>query len=99
MNPTVARPAASEGTDEAHEAPAAHEARDSDDAQSARCPRCGRSFDCGREARTADCWCHAMPPLPAGRLKPGSGCMCLECLAEEIARAQGDPAAAAAADD
>ncbi|WP_460906001.1 cysteine-rich CWC family protein [Paraburkholderia jirisanensis] len=95
MNPTVARPASSEATD-AHAAPDAHDSRDP---QSARCPRCGRSFDCGREAQAADCWCHAMPPLPAELLKPGSRCMCPECLVEEIARAHGNPAAAAAADD
>jgi len=88
MNPTASRPAPSAATD-----------AEAQDPQSARCPRCGRSFDCGREARTADCWCRAMPPLPAERLKPGSRCMCPECLAEEIARAHNDPAAAAAADD
>jgi hypothetical protein len=37
-----------------------------------------------------------MPPLPANQLKAGSRCLCPECLAEAIARAHGDPAAAAA---
>ncbi|MBV8627832.1 MAG: cysteine-rich CWC family protein [Paraburkholderia sp.] len=54
----------------------------------ARCPRCGRSFDCGMRNEASDCWCRSMPALPAERLKAGSGCLCPECLAEEIARAQ-----------
>jgi hypothetical protein len=40
-----------------------------------------------------------MPPLPADKLKPGSRCLCPECLAEAIARAHNDPAGAAAADN
>ncbi|APR34269.1 cysteine-rich CWC family protein [Paraburkholderia sp. SOS3] len=87
MNPPVPR------------SPGSLRAAESRGPKSARCPRCGRAFDCGQEARTADCWCRAMPPLPADKLKAGSRCLCPECLAEEIARAQNDPAAAAAADD
>ncbi|TDN68171.1 cysteine-rich CWC family protein [Paraburkholderia sp. BL10I2N1] len=54
----------------------------------ARCPRCGRSFDCGRGDQASECWCRSMPALPAERLEAGRGCLCPECLAEEIARAQ-----------
>ncbi|RZF31132.1 hypothetical protein EVC45_04040 [Paraburkholderia sp. UYCP14C] len=56
--------------------------------RSARCPRCGNAFDCGMRGETSSpCWCRALPPLPAGRLKPGSGCLCPQCLAAEIAQA------------
>ncbi|MFC0695303.1 cysteine-rich CWC family protein [Paraburkholderia humisilvae] len=86
MNPTATRSAATS------HGPSSRESK------CGRCPRCGRSFDCGKEARATDCWCRAMPPLPAERLKAGSRCLCPECLAEEIARAQDDPAATAATD-
>jgi hypothetical protein len=56
--------------------------------KSARCPRCGNSFDCGMHAPPPGCWCKAMPALPADRLQPGGRCLCPECLAGEIARAQ-----------
>ncbi|CAB3766062.1 cysteine-rich CWC family protein [Paraburkholderia solisilvae] len=87
MSPTASRSAAASGAPESR------------DPKSGRCPRCGRSFDCGKAADASGCWCRAMPPLPAERLKAGSRCLCPECLAEEIARAQNDPAAAAAADE
>ncbi|WP_175149497.1 cysteine-rich CWC family protein [Paraburkholderia ultramafica] len=54
---------------------------------SARCPRCGNSFDCGMHAQPLECWCRAMPSLPADRLDPARRCLCPECLAAEIARA------------
>ncbi|MEX3853770.1 cysteine-rich CWC family protein [Paraburkholderia sp. BR10923] len=55
---------------------------------SARCPRCGNAFDCGMQGETSSpCWCRALPPLPAERLKPGGRCLCPECLAAEIAQA------------
>ncbi|MGH8777520.1 cysteine-rich CWC family protein [Paraburkholderia sp.] len=68
-------------------------------AASGRCPRCGHAFDCamraagvttaaGQQSDTPPCWCRAMPPLPAERLVPGRACLCPECLADEIARAQ-----------
>jgi hypothetical protein len=93
MNPPVSRSTASSRAAELRDSKSAR------DPKNGRCPRCGRAFDCGQEARTADCWCRAMPPLPADKLKAGSRCLCPECLAEEIARTQNDPAAAAAADD
>jgi hypothetical protein len=40
-----------------------------------------------------DCWCRAMPALPAGRIEAAGRCLCPECLAGEIAqvaRAQKD---------
>ncbi|WP_233799640.1 cysteine-rich CWC family protein [Paraburkholderia sp. HP33-1] len=55
--------------------------------RSARCPRCGNPFDCGMQAEPSNCWCRALPPLPAERLEPGGRCLCPECLAAEIARA------------
>ncbi|MFM0740050.1 cysteine-rich CWC family protein [Paraburkholderia xenovorans] len=60
----------------------------------ARCPRCGRAFDCGMHAQPFDCWCRALPALPADRLDPGGRCLCPECLAEEIARVAGAGAGA-----
>ncbi|WP_429255075.1 cysteine-rich CWC family protein [Paraburkholderia sp. GAS334] len=68
----------------------------SKDVVSVRCPRCGVSFDCGAQAKTVACWCRAMPALPRERLEPGSGCLCPECLADEIASVQrgGTPGAA-----
>ncbi|HEY2019585.1 cysteine-rich CWC family protein [Paraburkholderia sp.] len=56
-------------------------------ARSARCPRCGNAFDCCMHAGPDECWCQALPPLPADRLSPASPCLCPECLAAEIARA------------
>ncbi|WP_094777768.1 cysteine-rich CWC family protein [Paraburkholderia ribeironis] len=55
--------------------------------RSARCPRCGSAFDCGMRTQPCDCWCRAMPSLPADRLDPARACLCPECLAAEIARA------------
>ncbi|NML33427.1 cysteine-rich CWC family protein [Paraburkholderia antibiotica] len=52
-----------------------------------RCPRCGTAFDCGMQMTPGQCWCRALPPLPAERLDPKSRCLCPECLAAEIARA------------
>ncbi|MGF6769558.1 hypothetical protein P3T18_002028 [Paraburkholderia sp. GAS199] len=67
----------------------------SPDPASARCPRCGNAFDCGMHAQPFECWCSALPPLPADRLEPGGRCLCPECLAAEIARAaQEGPGAA-----
>ena len=54
---------------------------------SARCPRCGNAFDCGMHGQPFECWCRAMPSLPADRLEAGRPCLCPECLAAEIARA------------
>jgi hypothetical protein len=56
--------------------------------KSVRCPRCGNVFDCAMHAPPPGCWCKAMPALPAERLEPGGRCLCPECLAAEIARAQ-----------
>ncbi|WP_228939093.1 cysteine-rich CWC family protein [Paraburkholderia saeva] len=58
------------------------------DVLSVRCPRCGHAFDCGARAKDVVCWCRAMPALPAERLAAGSGCLCPECLATEIASVQ-----------
>jgi hypothetical protein len=57
-------------------------------AKSARCPRCSRVFDCAMHGQPFDCWCKSMPALPADRLTSGGRCLCPECLAGEIARAQ-----------
>jgi hypothetical protein len=51
-----------------------------------------------------DCWCRAMPALPAGRIEAADGCLCPECLAGEmaqVARAQqkGEGASGAPAAD
>lgn len=61
------------------------------DMKHARCPRCGRTFDCGRHTEPFDCWCRALPALPASQLDPRGRCLCPDCLAEAAA-----PAAAAA---
>ncbi|WP_090534820.1 cysteine-rich CWC family protein [Paraburkholderia sartisoli] len=67
----------------------------SQDVVSVRCPRCGHAFDCGARAKDITCWCRAMPALPVARLDAGSGCLCPECLASEIAsvRRSGAPGA------
>jgi hypothetical protein len=62
-------------------------------AKSARCPRCRSVFDCALHGQPFDCWCKAMPALPAARLEPGGRCLCPECLAAEIARGQAGPMA------
>jgi hypothetical protein len=56
----------------------------------ARCPRCGTAFDCGRNTDPFDCWCKALPAVPANQLDPRGRCMCPECLAAAVA-AGGDP--------
>ncbi|WP_321886039.1 cysteine-rich CWC family protein [Paraburkholderia bannensis] len=51
----------------------------------ARCPRCGNAFDCGRHTEPFDCWCKALPAVPANQLDPRGRCMCPECLAAAVA--------------
>jgi hypothetical protein len=67
----------------------------STEVKSARCARCGVSFDCGRN-RDA-CWCATMPKLPLDRLVAGAGCLCPECLAEELLRASASATGASGA--
>jgi len=55
--------------------------------KSARCPRCGSSFDCGRDSEPFDCWCSALPALPADQLDPRGRCLCPACLADAAALA------------
>jgi len=57
------------------------------DVKAARCPRCARRFDCGRGAAPFDCWCKALPALPANRVDPHGRCLCPECLAASVAEA------------
>jgi hypothetical protein len=57
-------------------------------AASARCPRCGSAFDCAMHGQPFECWCKAMPAMPAERLERGGRCLCPECFVAEIARVQ-----------
>lgn len=59
--------------------------RAANEVKSARCPRCARMFDCARHAEPFDCWCKALPPLPANQLDPRGRCVCPECLATSVA--------------
>jgi hypothetical protein len=49
-----------------------------------RCSRCGAAFTCGTLAGEKRCWCEALPPLVP---VPGRGCLCRDCLEEELRRA------------
>lgn len=51
----------------------------------ARCPRCGSTFDCGRSTEPFDCWCKALPAVPASQLDPRGRCLCPECLVAGVA--------------
>jgi hypothetical protein len=64
------------------------------DMKHARCPRCGRTFDCGRNTEPFDCWCRALPALPASQLDPRGRCLCPDCLAEAAATAAIGPGGA-----
>jgi hypothetical protein len=68
--------------------PSVSVSRESDDVSSVRCARCRRVFDCGARGDRSACWCASMPALPTDSLEPASGCLCPECLADAIARAQ-----------
>ena len=65
-------------------------------AEQKTCTRCGAAFGCGRS--DADCWCTALPPLPATVLDELKDCYCPTCLAAIVAaqtppNAPVDPAA------
>ena len=60
-------------------------------AQTKHCARCGTAFGCGRQ--DPDCWCSALPPLPASALDGASDCYCPACLAALAARLAQDDAA------
>jgi hypothetical protein len=60
-------------------------ARPADAMKSARCPRCGSVFDCGRNTEPFDCWCKALPAVPASQLDPRGRCLCPGCLAAAVA--------------
>ncbi|MBK8337327.1 MAG: hypothetical protein IPL03_12365 [Sterolibacteriaceae bacterium] len=51
------------------------------------CAQCGAHFVCGMQAGLAECWCARLPPIvpPLGL---AAGCLCPDCLAEAIRRAQ-----------
>ena len=56
--------------------------------------RCGRPFICG--AATGHCWCFDLPkvvPIPGAA--EGGGCLCPNCLAEQVAAAAAKPPASA----
>jgi nicotinate-nucleotide--dimethylbenzimidazole phosphoribosyltransferase len=42
------------------------------------CSRCGVTLACGAQA--GECWCQALPSLPAEALDPEQDCMCEACL-------------------
>ena len=52
-------------------------------AEQKTCTRCGAQFGCGRQ--DADCWCSALPSLPATALDALQDCYCRRCLADIIA--------------
>jgi hypothetical protein len=47
-----------------------------------RCARCGAPFTCGMQAGSEPCWCASLPSLET--VVPGRGCLCRECLADEL---------------
>jgi hypothetical protein len=47
----------------------------------AACGRCGTVFVCGMLAGEERCWCAALPPVTP---VPGRGCLCRQCLEEEL---------------
>ncbi len=47
----------------------------------AACGRCGTVFACGMLAGEERCWCADLPPLVP---VPGRGCLCRQCLEEEL---------------
>jgi hypothetical protein len=51
------------------------------------CAQCGALFVCAMQAGLAECWCAKLPPIvpPLGL---DAGCLCPDCLAEAIRRAQ-----------
>ncbi|HEV7835496.1 MAG TPA: cysteine-rich CWC family protein [Caballeronia sp.] len=51
-----------------------------------RCALCGAFFRCAQQTGDAQCWCAALPALPAGRLNPDMTCLCPDCLREETQR-------------
>jgi hypothetical protein len=90
-----------EPTDRFHSAvmnPSLSESLESSATSSVRCPRCRRVFDCGARGDRSACWCASMPALPAEALKPGTGCLCPECLAGVIARTRVEEEGGAAPD-
>lgn len=58
--------------------------------QAKACTRCGAEFGCGRN--DADCWCNALPPLPAAALDELKDCYCPRCLADIVASHKPAPA-------
>lgn len=52
-------------------------------AEQKTCTRCGAGFGCGRQ--DADCWCSALPSLPATALVAAQDCYCPRCLADIVA--------------
>lgn len=50
------------------------------------CAACGAPMSCGRD-EPGGCWCARLPPLPAGALASGQGCLCPACLGERVSAA------------
>lgn len=56
--------------------------------ESKRCAGCGASFGCGRN--DTDCWCTALPALPAAVLDGLRDCYCPPCLEAILAARRDD---------